>query len=152
MEEKYSKRTDLLALMVFALFTLCLGMVLLTGAQSYRALVADSEANYEKRTAIRYLTTRVRQAERITVEDFGGSDALVVVETAENETYLTRIYCYDGALRELFSTAEASLSPADGEIIVDAETVTFCVRDGVLQIWLDSQEIMLSLRGKERLP
>ena len=43
-------------------------------------------------------------------------------ENADGETYETRIYLYEGALREEYGTADAALDPQDSERIVDAKS------------------------------
>ena len=60
MKEKRTKMTDLLALLVFAMFAVCVMAVLLTGAKVYRNVVDRGEAQFEARTAVQYVTTHVR--------------------------------------------------------------------------------------------
>ena len=62
----------------------------------------------------------------MTVEPFGpdGPDALLLYEEIEGTTYVTRVYCYDGYLRELFSAADAQLLPADGEKVLEMQNLT----------------------------
>ena len=72
MKEKGTKLTDLLALTVFAVFALCVLLVLLSGARVYRGLVQRGEESFTSRTAARYVTMRVRQAESVAVGDFEG--------------------------------------------------------------------------------
>ena len=55
----------------------------------------------------------------MSVEDFGGRDALVLAEEIDGETYLTRIYYHDGYIRELFCAADAEMEPGDGEQIIE---------------------------------
>ena len=105
MKEKRSKLTDLLALTVFAVFALCVLLVLLSGAKVYRGLVQRGEENFAARTAARYVTMRVRQARTVTVGDFEGCEALVIPENVDGATYLTRLYVYDGHIRELHCPA-----------------------------------------------
>ncbi len=50
-------------------------------------------------------------------------DTLILREEAGENVYLTRIYCADGSLRELFGTADGGMQPEDGEIILTAESV-----------------------------
>ena len=57
MNETTRKWTDLMALLVFALFALCVLLVLLTGAKIYRNLVDRSRESYEARTAAQYITS-----------------------------------------------------------------------------------------------
>lgn len=150
MKEKTSKITDLLALVVFTVFAVCVLLVLLTGAKVYRRLVYSGSESYEARTAVQYVATRVRQAETVTVEDFGGYAALVTSEEIGGETYLTRVYCHDGYIRELFCAENAALSPEDGEKIMEAENLSFSLESGILTARIGSREMKLYLRsGKE---
>ena len=152
MKEKRTKMTDLLALLVFALFAVCVLAVLLTGAKVYRNVVDRGEAQFETRTAVQYVTMHVRQAEAVEVADFEGCDALTIPQTIDGEVYLTRIYCYEGFLRELFCAENAALSPADGEKILPAESLHLSVEGRLLTIRIDDQEIFLHLSGKEAAP
>ena len=152
MKEKRTKMTDLLALLVFALFAVCVLAVLLTGAKVYRNVVDRGEAQFETRTTVQYVTMHVRQAEAVEVTDFEGCDALTIPQTIDGEVYLTRIYCYEGFLRELFCAENAALSPDDGEKILPAESLHLSVEGRLLTIRIDDQEIFLHLSGKEAAP
>ena len=153
MREKDLKITDFLALTVFALFGICLLLVLLTGARVYRGLVAGGQESYASRTAAMYLTTRVRQAETVAVEDFGGCDALVFREEVDGRSYLTRVYCYEGWMRELYCSEQADLSPEDGEAVLEAESMTLSLSERDLKIELEDTCLFFSLpTGKEVLP
>lgn len=147
MKEKTSKITDLLALVVFTVFATAVLLVLLTGAKVYRKLVHSGSEHYEARTAVQYVATRVRQAERVTVEDFGGCNALVASEEIGGEIYLTRVYCHDGYIRELFCAENAALSPEDGEKVMESESLSFSLENGVLTARIDSRELKLYPRG-----
>ena len=73
-EQENSKITGLMALLVFAVFAVCVLGVLLTGAGVYKRLVGSGAEDYSRRTAAQYVTTRVRQADRagsVGLEDFG---------------------------------------------------------------------------------
>lgn len=135
MEKRASRITGFLVLVVFALFALCLLLVLLTGAGSYEALVNRGETTWETRTAAQYLTTRVRQGDTdggIALEEFGGHSALVLRQKIDGESYLTRIYCYEGYLRELFTAENGSFSPEDGEKLLEMESLSFAWEGSVL--------------------
>lgn len=140
-----SKLTDFLALAVFAVFALCVLLVLLTGAKVYRGLVRTGEERFRDRTALQYVATRVRQARTVTLEDFQGCPALVMQETIDGESYVTRVYCHDGYLWELFSTSDAALSPEDGEKVLEAE-VTFAFDEGLLNLWSGEYALVLQPR------
>ena len=127
------RRADtLLVLMLFGVFAVCILSVLMTGADAYRRLSQRDQTGYDERTASQYLATRVRQADRlggVDVDSFQGVDALILTEEIEGEVYETRVYCYDGYLRELFAAAGGDFYPEDGEKILAANGLTFS-RDG----------------------
>lgn len=128
----HRKITQLLALLVFGVFALCVAAVLLTGGRAYQTLTQrDSQAN-SRRVAVRYITTRFQQAPAARVEDFCGLQALTVREEINGKTYITRVYCHEGTVRELFSAAGAQVAPGDGEIVLEAEELTFSQKDSLL--------------------
>ena len=149
MEHKTSRTTGLLALLVFLLFALCLLLVLLTGAGVYRGLVRRGEERYAARTTVQYIATRVRQAGDVAVEEFGGCKALVFPETIDGERYLTRVYCHEGWLMELFSTGTAELSPEDGERVLEAEDLQVQLEGNLLTVRTGEQTLYLHLREGE---
>lgn len=151
MKKNVSKLTDLLALAVFAAFAVCVLIVLLCGARSYNALVQRGEENFRQRTAAQYVATRVRQAENLTVTDFGGCDALTISEQIGGEVYLTRVYCCGGYLRELFCAADADLSPGDGEKIIEAGSLCLSVDGDLLTASVDGVPILLQLRTEREV-
>ena len=150
MRRKTDQISNFLALSVLAVFGLCLLLVLLTGGRIYRDLVASGGERYEARTAAMYLTTRVRQAQQISVADFDGCQALILTEEIEGQRYQTRIYCHDGAIRELFSVENAPLSPEDGEPVLAADSLVFSLSEGNLLVCVEDTQLRFHLRtGKE---
>lgn len=138
------------ALLLFGLFAMCILAVLLIGGRTYRRLSERDHAAYTARTAAQYVATRVRQADAgdaVAVEEFGGGTALRLTEEIEGQTYVTRVYCYDGWLRELFAAADAEMTPADGEKVLEAASMTAQLTDSLLTVELDGQEIALHLRA-----
>lgn len=145
MKEKPSRITDVLALLCLTVFALCVLLVLLTGADSYRKLVDKGEASYDRRTALQYLTTRVRQAETVETGTLEGCEALILGETIDGETYTTWVYCYDGWLRELYAVPGAKLPPKAGEAILEAESFGLMLEGNLLTVTLDADELLLYL-------
>lgn len=150
--------TDLLALLVFGVFALCVAAVLLTGAKTYRNLTDRGSEAYGHRVAARYLTTRFHQAQAVQVESFCGLQTMTIREEIGGRTYLTRVYCYDGHIRELFSGESTEVSPGDGEIVLEAEELAFSVDAGILTVEIthpdgQTQQLLLSLPSwKEAAP
>ena len=122
-------------LLVFCGLAFCLLMTMLLGARIYRKVTAQAEENNNRRTMSQYIANRVRQAdtaEMVSVEDFSGVSALTIRQTIDETVYLTRIYCYDGWLCELFSAESSGLSPEDGEQLVPAQDLSFALESGLL--------------------
>ena len=76
----HRKTTELLALLVFGMFALCVAAVLLMGGKTYQTLTHRGGINGSRRTAVRYLTTRFQQASAVRVEDFCGFPTLSIPE------------------------------------------------------------------------
>lgn len=151
MNNKTLKMTDLLALLAFGLFAICVFLTLLTGAKVYKKLIDSGARSYEARTMRQYIATRVRQAETVSVEVFEGCSALVGEEEIDGEVYLTRVYCYDGYIRELYSAKNTEMSAEDGEKILPAESAEFSVQEGLLTARVGQEEITLHLRKREEM-
>ena len=147
----------LVALLVFGVFAVCVMLVLLTGADAYRGLTRRDQSAYSHRTAAQYLTTRVRQADRagrIAVGQFGGEDALLLEEEIDGVRFVTRVYYHDGAIRELFSFADETFEPRDGEEILPAQGLELELNGRMLTVSVvgadgAEQELYLHLRSGE---
>ena len=152
----HRKITQLLVLLVFGVFALCVAAVLLTGGRAYQTLTQRGSQANSRRVAVRYITTRFQQAPAVGVEDFCGLQALTSREEINGKTYITRVYCYEGTIRELFSAAGAQVTPGDGEIVLEAEKLTFSQKDSLLTAELtlldgSSKRVLLYLpEWKER--
>lgn len=146
----------LIAPVLFGVFAACILSVLLTGADAYRRLTERDREAFGERTCLQYVATKVRQAksgEEISVSDFGGTDALCISEKIGEREFVTRVYCYDGWLREIFASSSMDCKPEDGERILRAEELNMSLEDGLLRIELTDSEgnagsLVLSLRGE----
>ena len=110
------------------------------------------------RTAIQYISTKIRQADAdgvIAVGSFDGAsaeqkgDTLIFTENFDNSEYSTRIYCNDGYLCELFGLSDGTFTMESGEKILEAESVAFEMdENGMLHVELtdhDGQEKQIDL-------
>lgn len=145
MKHKTSGMGQVLALLCLTVFALCVLLVLLSGASCYRNLVDRGEAAYDRRTALQYLTTRVRQAESVTIGELDGCETLILEETVEGETYTTRIYCCDGWLRELYTVPGAVLPLNAGTAILEADMLQLRREGSLLAMTLGTEELLLYL-------
>ena len=142
---KESKLTDLMALMVLLVFALCIMMVLLMGTRVYQRLLDKGAVSFTDRMSVRYVTTRVRQAESVSVEDFEGCSTLVIPETVDGEVYNTLVYWYDGYICEMYCEEGAKLYPEDGEKVIETEEMRFCVEGDLLTAEVGDQQVKLHI-------
>ena len=152
-----------LVLLLFAVFAGSLLLVLLTGAKSYRQVAQRGADSYDRRVCVQYIAAKVRHGDtagNIFVGGFSdpavddGISTLYLRQVIEDVPYDVRIYCYDGAVRELFAPAGEAFQPQDGDAVLPAEGLTFTQTNGLLSIEAEggdgeTSSLLLSLRSGE---
>lgn len=157
--------TALAAVTLLAVFAVSILLALLAGAGAYRRLVDRDAAAFDGRTAAQYIATRVRQNDggyewpdetAVTVEDFCGVPCLTLKEWNGGyvSQYVTRLYCYDGSLWELYTAAEVEAGLTDGERVMELDGLELSLEDGLLNAALtlkngETETVILSLRSGE---
>lgn len=142
---------SLSAFLLFCLFAVGMASLLFCGARLYRRTVQRDQLSFDSRTAQQYFATRIRQApEGVALADFAGTDALVLPQDVNGQTYLTRIYCHEGWLMELFTRAGGDFSPEDGERLLQLDALSLALSDGLLTVTLtpsggESQTLFLEV-------
>lgn len=152
---KKRNMSGVLVLLVFAVFTVSILLVLLSGADTVQKLTQRDQRTYHHRTAVQYLTTKVRQsdqADAISIGETDGIPTLVLTEKIDGITYETRIYCYEGYLRELFCGKGAGLAATFGEEILPMADFQISLTDGMLSAELSlpdgtTDHVQLQLRS-----
>lgn len=129
-------------LLLFTLFAGCVLMVLLLGASSYERVVAKDRESFDARTGIQYVATKIRHADEAGCIETGSFsecgnteadeiDTLYLITRVGEENYYTKIYYYDGYIRELFCPEGIALRPEAGQEVIPA--TSFAVeREGAL--------------------
>jgi hypothetical protein len=147
----------LAALLTFTLFASCILSVLLSGAGAYRRLSQRDKEDFQRSTCAQYVATKLHQVDDcVTVGSFGGQDALLISQELDGEEYLTRIYCFNGYLMELFSAADADFSPEDGERVLPLKDFSLSLEGELLTAKMTGEddavvELCISLRRGEVL-
>lgn len=119
-----------LLLLVFALFTLMLAAM---GSSIYQNGIKHLNENYTSRTAIAYLSEKVRQhdaAGDIFLTEVEEIPAIGFRDVIEDDSFITYVYYYDGALRELFVREDNQPLAAMGSSIVELEAFEIRELDG----------------------
>ena len=128
--------TDSLAiLVVFAIFAVCVVLSLLAGASAYKRLSERDTSDYETRTCLQYIGTKLSNAqcpEAIAVVPFGDGNALRISEDFAGEEYCTYVFADGGYLCELYTIAsDDQPDPASGEHMIELNGLSF-EQDGSL--------------------
>jgi len=145
----------LFVLTLFCVFALCSILLITVGAKIYQNTIDSMETHFTSTTSLSYLTEKVRQNDRngnISVEKFGGNDALVLSNEYNGEEYCTYIYLYGGQLKELFTKKEISLSPEAGRnILAISDFMITVLDDGLYEITLvdDEHKVQTVLIGSK---
>ena len=123
-ERTGSHNIDVLAaLLLLCAFAMCILSVLMAGTKSYRSLTARDQAAFERTSRALYVSTRIRRAESrgaVSCAEENGFDTIRLTEIIGGEEYVTRIYCCDGWIRELFSRSDLKFDPKAGEKVSEA--------------------------------
>ena len=154
---KKGNLTGVLVLLVFAAFLVCAMLVLLTGADLVEKLTQRDRENYLHRTAVQYVTMRVRQTDAegmVEVRRVEDRDVLVLAELIDGCRYETLVYQYDGCLREMFCEAGMDIPLEFGEAILALDGFSARMTGSALDIQLQMKDgttetVLLSLRSEE---
>lgn len=122
---------------LLGLFALMSTLMVLLGAQMYRATVENSERNNQGRVLSAYVRSMARaydNADSVAVEKKGDIEALTFSEVYDGEKYVTWIYQYEGKLYEQFTDLLEDFSPARGTEICAAGSFQPSVEDGLLTV------------------
>lgn len=150
---------SLFVLLLFAIFAGTLVLVLFAGANSYRRVAERGSDGYDRRICAQYIAAKVRHGDRegaVFVGGFSDPDSedgistLYLRQEIEGVIYDTRIYWYDGAVRELFAEEDIAFEPQDGNEVLQTAALYFSREDNLLTVETGTETLVLSLRsGRE---
>lgn len=123
-----------LLLGIFAVFST---VMVLLGAKAYRAAAARSEEHNTRRVASSYIRSMLRSIDEentLSIEEIGGIQTLSMLNRYEEDSYVTRIYVYDGMLREWFTEADAVFEPEFGESVCPADSLEAEIDGNTLKV------------------
>lgn len=134
----------LFVLTLFCVFALCSILLIAVGAKVYQNTINSMETHFTSTTSLSYITEKIRQNDTssgILIEEFGGKDALVLINEFNGEEYGTYIYSYAGHLKELFTKRSIHLSPEAGQDILEiSDFIITELDEGLYEITLIDDE------------
>lgn len=134
-------------LLLFAIFAGCVLLVLLFGASSYEKLVERDQNSFEQRTGAAYVAAKIRHNDMSGMVQVGSFSDRNDIQADEIDTlylqyvdedgkpvegYYTKIYYYDGYLREVLCEEGVTLKPENGSGIMEATDFSCSLEDGVM--------------------
>lgn len=133
---------------VFALILLCIfavGSLLLVvlGANVYKNISQNVDSNFQFRTTLSYITTKVRQNDdmnSIKVVEKQGASALVLESFDGVEASETWIYEYEGSLCEVYVSKGTEFSLEDGLAIIPSYGLEMVLEEDILTITVADHE------------
>lgn len=96
------------------------------GVQVYKNVVIANNDNFELRTSLSYLATRVRQADQtgmVEIREEDGIEILVLGEEKEDGEFETCLYFWDGFLYEHFMEKGGYFEPGYGMETFEVESL-----------------------------
>ena len=164
-EIKKTRMEMVFVLLLLAVFAGSILLVLMMGAASYGNLVERDEKSFTARTNVQYLATKIRhydEIDSITIGSFSDRNdttaddisTLYLRMELDGDYYYTKIYYYDGYIRELLCMENDELEPLDGAEIVAAKGLEFEQREDLLHYSIigengEKNEMMLQLRSNQ---
>ena len=162
-QERHFVVDILFVLALFGVFAVSALVLVTIGADIYQHTVNDMNTNYDSRTAIAYITEKIRQSDcvlsdgtpAVSIGTLEQTPALILTDELDGEYYCTYLYLHDGWLRELYMRQGAYLGDNmedAGKNILELESlsyeqaapnllrVTMCMPDG------NTKDLALSLR------
>lgn len=123
--------------LLLGVFAVLAVVTVLMGAYSYRNISARADMDNNGRMATAYLRSMLRardEAGAVELEQAESGDTILLHSKYGDEAFITRIYVYDGVLRELFTAEEDVFDPGVGEKVCSAEELRGELEKGLLTV------------------
>ena len=133
--------TGVFVFLLLGLFALFSTAMVLLGANVYRGIAARADDHNGTRVTSAYLRSMLRAEDGagvLSVEEAGGLETVTMRHVWDGDSYVTRLYVYDGALREWFAEEAEPFEPAFGEEVCEAQAMTAELSGGLLTVRVQS--------------
>lgn len=166
MNNSFEKRNHIISILctisLFCVFAISGISVVTLGANVYKGIVADMDANYTSRTCLSYLRSKIRQNDEkdsVSVAQLqSGKTALVLTQQYYGTSYETWIYAWEGSLKELFTQSEKNPDFENGQTILNISEFSVCLaQKNLLEIHVTDVEgkpntLYINLQSETSIP
>ena len=150
---KNGRAGTLFVFIIFGVFTAAVLLVLILGISVYKNINEISADEYNERTCLSYVWTKVRSGDtagNVYVGNMFGQNVLCIDEDYDDATYETVIYTYDGWVYELYSEKGSDFSPEDGQQVINTSSLAFEQLSGnLIRVTSGSGSALICLRSGE---
>lgn len=144
MERKRHVTDIVISLSLFCVFAVLALFVVVLGANVYKGISRDMQANTDARSSIIYLTEKVRQTGepgQVEIGAVGGSPALILYQHEGGQAYATWIFVSEGQLREVTLEKGRQAEVQDGQQIMALQALELHMAGGdLMQIAATGQD------------
>ena len=137
---------NVFVILLLAIFALLSTLLVTMGAQLYRSTVARADNNNNARIMSAVVRSAVwaEDGGEVLIEDLdteeGQIRVLSIVERYDDEAYYKRLFCYDGYLRESYSSEEREFEADDGETLCELASFEPSIEGSMLTIVLKAAD------------
>lgn len=146
-----NRQRPIFVLIIFCGFAVSVFLVLLLSGSTYLNMVDMSRSGRDERIVLSYIRARIRtndSADAITIGTFEGLSALILEENLYGRVFVTKIYLYDGWVRELFHEYGQEFAPSDGVPIIRVGSLSFVDKgSGMMQVSTDYASLLIYQRS-----
>ena len=129
-----------LVLGIFAVFST---VMVLFGARAYKNTADRAAEHNAYRIGMAYVRSMVRsddEDQSVKAETVDGIPTIALRNVYDGDTYVTRLYVYDGKLREWFTEETEPFEPELGETVCDMDEMNAKVEGSLLKVSLRSRD------------
>lgn len=153
----YSSPDVLFILTFLSFFAAGCMLLVVLGASGYKKTAASSEARFEQRTPLSYISAKVRQHDRegaVRVETREGVPVLILESGEGDDRMETWIYRHDGQLCEMYLDRGTSFGLQEGLAILPCGELSMELSENLLKIGIAGKdgaggELLLTLRTRQ---
>lgn len=121
--------TDIMfVITLFCVFAVSALTVMLLGSNVYKKIVTNTNNNFDTRTSLIYISTKIHQNDRagsVYLAELEDITALFIEQDIGDEVYLTVIFHDAGYIKEIFTEKNNDFDKSYGKEIIKSGSLTF---------------------------
>lgn len=129
----------LLVMLLFIIFTACIGILIVQGRNSYESIISKKTQTQENRIAYAYIDKKIKQNDRIggiyvIQNPFNDNGAIRITHVGAEAGYYTTLFYEKDGLYEIMTTADETIQFELAEKIIDLNGPLHIFADGEKQL------------------